>query len=587
MPLTALAGTLGRKRAAHLLRRATFGATKAQINQVAALTASEAMDLLFIMNDLIEPDLPIDPATGLEWITAPTTDANSTDRDLTSFFKFWHFGQLLALGVSEDQALSYATKEKITFLLHTIFTTIASKVANSKSIYYQNALFRKFSFDDNGDPEFNFKTLSKKICVENAMLHYLDGDTNVLGSPNENFGREYLELFSIGRGLEGSLSELPAPGDYFNYTEQDVQSAALVFSGFNVDKTFSNVDEDTGLPRGVTRGKTTASSHDNSTKQFSYRFNNATIEPNPDLLQGSSPTAESALDEIDQLVEMVYGVSDEAAKNICRKIYRFYVYHNIDQALDESIINNLAQTFINSGFKLQPVLVDLFQSEHFYESGAGAENDNFGGIIKSPLDLVLGTLKGLQVEIPDYRTDLDNYYIFMENISQSMNAQGMVYYEPSEVAGYPAYHQFPTFNRSWISTNYLAERYQFIQQLVANREPDEPEDVRVGVDVVQFVKDNFSSVAADANDLIIELCRYLLPMNDNLTFDAATDDSSEITAERLNHFLMAFLYTPQIDADPEGSWSFRWTNLEDSEVVESQLKNLFNALLQSPEYQLS
>lgn len=585
MPLPALAGTLGRKRAAHLLRRATFGSTSAQIDQIAAMTASEAMDVLFITDNLAEPELPVDPMTGLEWITTPTTDANSGENELRAYLKSWHLGQLLSLGIASDQAISYATREKITFLLHTIFTTIESKVNSSKSIYYQNSLFRKYSFDDNGDPEFNFKALSKKICVENAMLRYLDGDTNVLGSPNENFGREFLELFSIGRGLEGSLSPLPAPGDYFNYTEQDVQAAALVFSGFNIDSTYANIDLETELPRGVVRGGTIASSHDNSTKQFSYRFNNATVTPNPDLLQGGSPTEESALDEIDQLVEMVYNTSNEAAKNICRKIYRFYVYYNIDQVLDDDIIDNLTQTFINGGYKIQPVLMDLFQSEHFYEAGAGTENDNFGGIIKSPLDLILGTLKNLEVAIPDYQTDLENYYTFMGNVQRSMESQGMIYYEPSEVAGYPAYHQFPIYNRSWISTNYLAERYQFVQRLVDNMDGMEPGGV--GVDVAQFIRDHFSSVASDANDLIIELCRYFLPVNDNLTFDAAADDSSEISAERLNYFLMAFLYSPQIDADPEGSWTFRWNNLVDDEVVSQQLKNLINALLQSPEYQLS
>lgn len=585
MPLTALAGTLGRKRAAHLLRRATFGSTKAQIDQLAAMTVSEAMDLLFIMEDLAEPELPIDLATGEEWITEPTTDANSDEQTLRRYLKSWHFGQLLALGVAEDQAISYAVREKITFLMHTIFTTIESKVNNSKSIYYQNALFRQYSFDDNGDPDINFKTLSKKICVDNAMLRYLDGDTNVLGSPNENYGREFLELFSIGRGLEGSLSPLPAPGDYFNYTEEDVQAAALVFSGFNIDTTFSNIDPDTELPRGVVRGGTIASSHDNTTKQFSYRFDDATISPDSDLLNGGSPTEESALEEIDQLVEMIYGVSDEAAKNICRKLYRFYVYYDIDQTLDEDIIDNLTQTFINNGYKIQPVLMDLFQSEHFYEDATGTDNDNFGGIIKSPLDLILGALKNLEVTIPDYDTDLENYYTFMSNVQWAMQSQGMIYYEPPEVAGYPAYHQYPIFNRSWISTNYLAERYQFMQQMVDNDDNMEPGGI--GVDVVQFVSDRFSAVAADANDLIIELCRYLLPVNDNLTFDTGADDSSEITAERLNYFLMAFLYSPQIDADPEASWTFRWNNNVDGEVVTQQLKNLVNAILQSPEYQLS
>lgn len=585
MPLTPLAGTLGRKRAAHLLRRATLGADKAQIDQLTTLTASQAVDALFVM-DLPDPDFPIDPATGKEWITTPTTDANSDEMELRGYFKSWYMGQLISHGVPADKALPYAVREKITFLLHTIFTTIESKVNNSQFIFYQNALFRKFSFDDNGDPDFNFKTLSKKICVDNAMLRFLDGNTNVVGSPNENYGREFLELFSIGRGLEGSLSPLPAPGDYFNYTEQDVQAAALVFSGFTLDDTLSNLDPDTELPRGVVRGGTIASSHDNTSKVFSPRFNNVVITPDPDLLKNGQATEESVLDEISQLVEMVYSVSNEAVKNICRKIYRFYVYYEVNQSLDDDIIDAMAQTFVDNGYKIQPVLVELFQSEHFYEAGAGTANNTFGSIIKSPLDLVLGTIKKLEIEIPAYPSALEAYYLTMGNIQRELDSQGMVLYEPPEVAGYPAYHQFPIYNRSWISTNYLTQRYQFVQQLIDHREKD-MEPSTLGVDVLEFVQSRYGSVAADAKDLIIELCRYFLPVHDSLTFDPAADASAEITAERMNYFLMAFLYSPQIDADPEGSWTFRWNNLVDNEVTTNQLKNLMNAILQSPEYQLS
>jgi hypothetical protein len=107
------------------------------------------------------------------------------------------------------------------------------------------------------------------------------------------------------------------------------------------------------------------------------------------------------------------------------------------------------------------------------------------------------------------------------------------------------------------------------------------------VDVVTFVQNNFSNaIASDARLLIIELAKYLLPVNDNLTFDPAADDSSGLTAERMNYFLTAFLKSPQIDTDPEGSWTFRWNNPVDMEVVTNQLKSLFNAMMQSPEYQL-
>jgi len=158
------------------------------------------------------------------------------------------------------------------------------------------------------------------------------------------------------------------------------------------------------------------------------------------------------------------------------------------------------------------------------------------------------------------------------------------FYEPFDVAGYDAYHQYPIYHRSWISTNYLTRRYEFIRNLVSDNQ------MMVGelkIDVVAFVKVNLSNaIASDARSLIIELAKYFLPLADNLTFDPASDDNAGLTAERLNYFLTAFLKSPQIDADPEGAWTFRWNNPVDMEVVKRQLENLFNAMLQSPEYQL-
>jgi hypothetical protein len=160
---------------------------------------------------------------------------------------------------------------------------------------------------------------------------------------------------------------------------------------------------------------------------------------------------------------------------------------------------------------------------------------------------------------------------------------GMHFYEPFDVAGYDAYHQYPIYHRSWISTNYLVRRYQFIQNMVS----DSQMGGMMKIDPVAFVQTNISNaIASDARLLIVELAKYLLPLSDNLTFDTATDDNAGLTAERLNYFLTAFLKSPQIDADPEGAWTFRWNNPVDMEVVRRQLENLFNAMLQSPEYQL-
>ncbi len=591
MPLPSLGGPLGYTRAAHLLHRASFGPTKQQIDSFASLSVAQAITRLF-QQPLPDPILPIDPETDNEWVLSGTTDANSSDNDLQEFFKGWFIGQMLGIGVPPENSVAYATREKIVFFLHSLLTTIQSKVDNSRSLYFQNQLFRKFAFDKNLDETYSFKELTKKISVDNAMLRLLDGNLNVNGSVNENYGRELLELYSIGRGLEGTLPSPTSPGDYINFTEQDVQAAARVLSGWELDTTFTTLDEEitldflgtTPLPRGKIRGNVTnANAHDNGVKQFSERFGNATIQPDPLLLNGTNATEESALEEIDQLVELIY-TQPETARNICRRIYRFFVYHEITQTIDDTIIAGMADTFAANGFKLQPVLEDLFQSQHFYEAAGGVADDHFGSIIKSPLDLVVGTLRLFDVQLPDPVSSAEAFYEKTGELNRSLQNMGMQFYEPFDVAGYDAYHQFPIYHRSWISTNYLISRYEFIRDLVSDNQM-EPGELKI--DVVAFVQANISNaIASDARALIIELAHYFLPLAENLTYDPDLDDNAGLTAERLNYFLTAFLMSPQIDADPEGAWSFRWNNPVDMEVVRRQLESLFNAMLQSPEYQL-
>ena len=142
----------------------------------------------------------------------------------------------------------------------------------------------------------------------------------------------------------------------------------------------------------------------------------------------------------------------------------------------------MADTFISSGFKLQVVIEDLLASQHFYDGNAGTDDNNFGGIIKSPLDLVVGTINFFEVTVPDYASDTAAFYEFTGNMLGEMSNQGHDLYEPFEVAGYSAYHQFPIYNRNWISTNYLTRRYQFAQQLLEGGMM-EMEDM-MGVDLI-------------------------------------------------------------------------------------------------------
>ena len=579
MPLPEYNGTLGLKRAAHLLRRATFGATKSQIDEYAALTPAAAINQLFRAT-LPDPVLPIDDKTGTTWVNTPESDANNAEDILQRYFKSWFIGQMMSDGVDPSLSLAYSAREKIVFFLHSHFTCIESKVADSRAMYFQNQLFRLFSRDAvDSSPTVNFKELTVKVSIDNAMLRLLDGNLNVKGSPNENFARELFELYSIGRGLEGTLPSPSGPGDYILFTEQDVQAAAKILSGWELNDDPLIRDPETNLIRGKVRGGTmNASAHDNDPKTFSSRFNNAVIQGDPLLMNGGNATEASALDEIRQLIDLVYS-KPETAKNICWKIYRFFVYAPHTPAaslnIDSAIISEMANVLVANGYKIQPVIENLLRSQHFYEGAGDVKDDTFGGIIKSPLDLILGTLRAFSIQLPSMSTQTAAFYEQTGEILQQLKYLGMNFYEPYDVAGYDCYHQYPIYHRSWITPNYLARRYEFVRNVVtaANAE-------MFSVNVYTYVNTNLPAAAPDARALIIELAKYFLPVADNLSFDDATDDTASLTSKRLNYFKNRLLQ--QFD---EAYWTTRWN--QGALDLRDQLEFLFNALLQSPEYQLA
>lgn len=581
MPLTPHSGPLGRRGAAHLLRRATYGPTIAQIKTFSGLTAAQAIQQLY-HQAIPDAPPPVDPDTNEPWVLTGVTDPEKMEFEYQGYFKNWFVGMMMSAGVPANQSLAFSAREKLVFFIHTHLTAIAEKIGSSRAMYYQNQLFRLYALDNVVSPvvpadKLNFKELTKKVCVDNAMLNLLDGTINIRGG-NENFGRELLELYTIGRGLESAdVTAGLDQGDYFYYTEQDVQAAARVFSGFQFDNDFAVIDPDTLLPRGRVRGSATnASAHDNTPKQFSTRFGDAIIEPDPLLVNGTNATEESALDEISRFIDLIYE-QDETAMHICRKIYRFFMYHEITQAISDDIITQMANTFRTNNFKIQPVIEELLGSQHFYHNNSSPYTDDaFGGIIKSPLDLVLGTYRLFDIQVPSITSDAAGFYERTGPIVGMMReSMGMDFYQPFDVAGYDAYHQFPIYHRSWITVNNLTNRYNFIFNFLPDQE------------LYQFIRDNIDlAEASDARRLVIDLASFVLPRTENLTFDTAQDETQEatLTSERLLYFKNKFLDI--IDPDPEAAWTNRYTNQIGISTMEGQLQNLFNAMLQSPEYQL-
>jgi uncharacterized protein (DUF1800 family) len=566
--LNELTGLLGTDRAAHLLRRATFGPAIPEISQFSAYTAAEALDRL--LEDLEEdPAPPVDPQTGETWVdptgvTGPPRasegNGNSEQDTLFSYFQAWHLDVMRKSPVT--------LKERITWFFHTHLPARWTEILSSEAIYYQNCLFRHYAYG-------SFKELFRKICVDNAMLVYLDGYSNRKNSPNENFAREMFELYSIGKGPQ--VEE----GDYTHYTEEDIKEATRVLTGWMFDETFTFLDPDTGLPAGKMRSHQAgnpptdvATEHDPGQKNFTSKFDATMLEP-AEMVEGF-PTVEASYGELAAMIDMVF-LRRETARFLARKLYRFFVYHFISEEVEQDIIDPLAQILMDNDYQIVEAVKVLLKSEHFYDSDdAIRENDNMGALIKSPVDLFTGLFRLFGVQFPDRQTDLGAFYQDMGYVVSKLVDQGLNFYEPFEVAGYPAYHQIPGYNRNWITTYALAHRYQAAGILTGKF--DQGTDRSFSLDMVDWVENSgHISDPSDAAEIMDVLAAHLFAV--------------ELDQERYDYFLYTvFLDSP--DEDPtyaRGLWRQEWESYQnsgDDSTVRNVLEILFSALIETPEFQL-
>jgi uncharacterized protein (DUF1800 family) len=568
--LTPINGALGTVRAKHLLKRLTFGPTATQITQFAAMDCPSALHALF--NNWIAPAPPSTPE-GKIWVNTPPSE-DEEDGDYEQYFKLWWLGQMYQ---------GKHSLEKLVFFLHTVITTKQSTVGSSRALYFQNALFRTYLLNDFSNTNVNFNRYPqfiKKICVDNAMLKFLDGQLNEIGRPNENFARELMELFSLGKG------PTIAPGNYTNFSEMDIKQAAKVLTGWETDPTFATKDPDTLLPIGKPKlSGSVANRHDNTVKTFTSALGSPapSVTPKTALLTPKGEaTAESCQDELNQFIDLIYA-KKEAAQHFCRKLYRFFVYYDITPAIESEIIEPLAATFISSGFRIRTVLEQLCQSEHFFEAVANDTDDNkYGAIIKSPLEITLGTLRYFNISLAV--TDTAKFYMQLDTLLKAIEQMGLPLLEPYDVAGYEPYHQAPDYNRNWITTPTLANRYNFIRNLLKDDNgwgfwldtlawAEKPES---GITDAMAITATTANGMDYALDLVTHVVSLLLPL-------PVLDD--EITQARMHYFAEFHL-----GGLPFAGWKNNWVGRNSDPVkkddTRSRLNNLLNALMQSPEYQL-
>lgn len=471
-PLDQYTGVLNQRLAKHLLRRSCFQYSKTLLDEMTGKTPQEVMAVLDAPKSFAW-DWPNDPVTigpnanncpGIQdgyWINkAAWTNATYPCRQgpKRGIVTGWWWYNTLKQNTLID---------KLTWFLFTTFTVSKDDGAGRAAHFFDYLNLIRFFSDK------SIKDLARKISFDNSMLYYLDNGQNNKNSPNENYAREFLELFTIGKGTQ------VAEGDYTNYTEHDVVQAARVFSGIKNKRDRNIYDADTAqlphYPNGIPMGYINVNQHDTGNKTFSHAFDAKTIS--------GGNTTTSIHDELDDFVDMIFNRL-ETAKNYVRKLYRMYVRSEWDQTIEDTVITPLAQQLLDNDYNIKEVLITLLTSKHFFDlDDSDSTNENIGGIIKSPLQFFNELISILDIRIPNpntpqiaqgasqaYKNENYRFYLFWWSFSHQnyFPFSGMKIFAPSTVAGYPADYQAPTYDRAWFGSNNILARYNTIKSFVGS-----------------------------------------------------------------------------------------------------------------------
>lgn len=324
----------------------------------------------------------------------------------------------------------------------------------------------------------NFRDLTKAVTTNAAMLIYLDGISNRKTKPNENYARELLELFTLGIG---------------NYTDKDVKEAARALTGWQIDKltTFLNPGR-----------------FDNTNKTFLGVTENYNHETLIDAIFKNTKTAE----------------------HLCTKLYKEFICYTPDA----DFIKQMAGVLINADYEIKPLLAFIFKSDHFYETRF------IGSKIKSPVDLLVGTLKSFGISSPEYGYLADTLKQLQQNL-----------FNPPNVRGWEG-------QRKWISSATFPTR-QALTDSYVNGKKAGGQSIKFQIDGLTYASTFSSSenAAAFVDDVTNQLIRYPI---------------SEYKKTLLLETLL------------EGTMPEEWTLT--GQMAGSRVKNFLKVLMRLPEYQL-
>jgi len=512
----------------HLLKRTMFGASKADINYFKSRTMSQAVD------ELLNPTAPnptppvkeytttTQPGTpdgniaqGDTWVNDINNDGTVNSQRRASYKK-WFTGNL----INQDRSI----REKLVMLMIDHFGNEASEVGNAIWTYRQQDLIRQNILG-------NYKSLITNISKDISMLRYLNGYLNQASAPDENYARELMELFTLGKG----------PGS--QYTESDVKEAAKVLTGWQVNTTTYTTTFNSNR-------------HSSANKTFSTFFSGTVITGRTGATAGDL--------ELNDLVNMIFA-QQEVAKYIVRKFYRWFVYYAIDSATETNVIAPLADIFRTNNYELKPMLSALFKSEHFFDML------NRGCMIKNPADHVIGSLREMNTAFPPV-SDWDKSYGLWNTFYSWMVNTGQNLHDPPNVSGMPAYYQEPSFHEIWINSDSLPKRNQFTDIMINTGYTRG--GFRVQFNCVAFAQT--LNNPGNPNDLIDETLKILF--------------RNDLSAQSKSQIKTQILLTGQIY---DYYWTNAWAAYVSSpttanfNTINTRLKSLFQYFLNLSEYQLA
>jgi uncharacterized protein (DUF1800 family) len=555
----------------HLLRRLSFGTKRSDTSALLAMSVSDAVDSLLTFSPTPVNPTPtplyfnginyadtLGSGTGTPVISGGVAQgADWTTSNLTGYppfgpnysrrisLEYWNWGIMLNEGTSIREKMQQ-------FWLHFIpinFESLENSEPNSAILSYQyTTLLRANAIG-------NFKTLIKAISKTPAMLVYLSNQYSTAAVPNENFARELLELFTMGK----------TPTQ--NYTEADIIAASKVFSGWRVP---------TFIAATTPASAFNAVYHNQTNKVFSSNFVSAAF-PTATI---NNQTLANGANEFNIFFDMLFAAqADTIAKYICRRLYRYFVYYDIDSNIETNVIVPLSATLISNNWEMLPVLKQLFKSQHFFDM------PNRGVMIKSPIDYMAGIVRTLNVNTTATTVNtaqgasslLDTQYFtwrfFQDYCDGSL---GQAIGAPPNVAGWKAYYQGPTYYQNWINSETIQKRATIVNSFLSTNGFTPYQGALINVDLIAFVQQFGNTIASDPALLVNEVVKSLLSVD----ILAAYKTSQLKNIELLN-------------GQADTYWTSAWnlyvstpTNTTNTNLVKTRLRVLFTAIMQLAEFQL-